>query len=163
MGRDWCGEIVTLTIDEEACLVYMLTSILVIGVDINVGIAINAKGGDCWIMLSLMPMVCLWFQWFDYLGDCWIICKWFSLIDVIDWCKVIDWYDALDENDICSSGNQSMQRWIIIVLSWLIRCTNGWTPKWSPYGEIPHGKTLYGLIYPRRMVGGPMLLCGIMR
>jgi hypothetical protein len=25
-----------------------------IGVDINVGIAINAKGGDCWIMLSLM-------------------------------------------------------------------------------------------------------------
>jgi hypothetical protein len=28
-----------------------------IGVDINIGIAINAKGGDCWIMLSLMPMV----------------------------------------------------------------------------------------------------------
>jgi hypothetical protein len=27
------------------------------GVDINVGIAINAKGGYCWIMLSLMPMV----------------------------------------------------------------------------------------------------------
>jgi hypothetical protein len=31
----------------------MLTSM--IGVDINVGIAINAKGKDCWIMLSLMP------------------------------------------------------------------------------------------------------------
>ena len=38
-----------------------------------------------WIMLSLMPMVCHWYQWFDYLGDCWIIChwcKWFGLIDV---------------------------------------------------------------------------------
>jgi hypothetical protein len=33
----------------------MLTSM--IGVDINVGISINAKGGDCRIMLSLMPMV----------------------------------------------------------------------------------------------------------
>jgi hypothetical protein len=32
---------------------------LVIGVEINVGIAINAKGGDCWIMFSLMPMVLL--------------------------------------------------------------------------------------------------------
>jgi hypothetical protein len=26
--------------------------------------------------------------------------------------------------------------------------------------EIPHGKTLYGLSYPRRTVGGPMLACG---
>ena len=48
-----------------------------------------------------------------------------------------------------------MYRWFIIVLSWLIRCTNRWTPKWSPYGEIPHGKTLYGLSYPRRKVEGP--------
>jgi hypothetical protein len=32
-----------------------------------------------------------------------------------------------------------------------------------PYGEIPHGKMLCGLSYPRRMVGGPMLVCGIMR
>jgi hypothetical protein len=39
----------------KACLLYMLTSM--IGVDINVGIAINAKGGDCWIMFSLMQMV----------------------------------------------------------------------------------------------------------
>ena len=23
-----------------------------------------------------------------------------------DWCQVIDWYDALDENDICPSGKQ---------------------------------------------------------
>jgi hypothetical protein len=42
-----------MTIDVEQCLVYMFTSI--IGVDINVGIAINVKGGDYWIMLSLMP------------------------------------------------------------------------------------------------------------
>jgi hypothetical protein len=41
-----------MTIDEEQCHVYMLPSM--IGVDINVGIAINAKGGYCWIMLSLM-------------------------------------------------------------------------------------------------------------
>jgi hypothetical protein len=33
-----------MTIDVEKCLVYMLPSI--IGVDINVGIAINAKGLD---------------------------------------------------------------------------------------------------------------------
>jgi hypothetical protein len=46
-----------MTIDVEKCLAYMLTSM--IGVDINVGIAINSKGGDCWIMLSLMPKVCL--------------------------------------------------------------------------------------------------------
>jgi hypothetical protein len=44
-----------MTIDVEKCLVYMLTSM--IGVDINVGIAINAKEGDYWIMLSLMPKV----------------------------------------------------------------------------------------------------------
>jgi hypothetical protein len=25
-----------------------------ISIDINIGISINAKGGDCWIMLSLM-------------------------------------------------------------------------------------------------------------
>ena len=56
-----------------------------------------------------------------------------------------------------------MYRWIIIVLSWLIRCTNGWTPKWSPYGESPHEKILYGLSYPRRKVGGPMLVWGITR
>jgi hypothetical protein len=42
-----------MTIDVEKCLVYMFPS--TIGVDINVGIAINAKGGYCWIMLSLMP------------------------------------------------------------------------------------------------------------
>ena len=72
---------------------------MVIGVDINVGIAINAKGGDCWIMLSLMPMV-----W---------------LIDVIDWCQVIDWLMideqciCIDENDRCPSGNQliNMDHW----------------------------------------------------
>ena len=30
-----------------------------------------------------------------------------------DWCQVIDWYDALDENDICPSGNQliKMDHW----------------------------------------------------
>jgi hypothetical protein len=42
-----------MTIDVEKFLFYMLPSM--IGVDINVGISINAKGGDCWIMLSLMP------------------------------------------------------------------------------------------------------------
>jgi hypothetical protein len=44
--------VIEMTIDEEQFHVYMLPSM--IGVDINVGIAINAKGGDCWIMLSLM-------------------------------------------------------------------------------------------------------------
>ena len=70
---------------------------------------------------------------------------------VIDTWYIVDIYDAV-----------VMQRWIIIFLSWLIRCTNGWTPKWSPYGESPHRKMLYRLSYPRRMVGGPMLVCGIM-
>ena len=41
-----------MTIDEEQCHSYMFP--LMIGVDINVGIAINYEGGDCWIMLSLM-------------------------------------------------------------------------------------------------------------
>jgi hypothetical protein len=45
--------VIDMPIDVEQCLVYMLPSI--IGVDINVGISINAKGEDCWIMLSLMP------------------------------------------------------------------------------------------------------------
>jgi hypothetical protein len=45
--------VVDMTIDVEKCLDYMFPSM--IGVDINVGIAINVKGGDCWIMLSLMP------------------------------------------------------------------------------------------------------------
>jgi hypothetical protein len=42
-----------MTIDVEKCLAYMFSSM--IGVDINVGISINAKGGDCWIMFLLMP------------------------------------------------------------------------------------------------------------
>ena len=31
----------------------------------------------------------------------------------LDWCQVIDWYDALDENDRCPSGNQliKMDHW----------------------------------------------------
>jgi hypothetical protein len=41
-----------MTIDEDQCHVYMFPSM--IGVDINVGISINAKGGDCCIMISLM-------------------------------------------------------------------------------------------------------------
>jgi hypothetical protein len=41
-----------MTIDEEQCHVYMFPSM--IGVDMNVGIAINFKGGDFYIMLSLM-------------------------------------------------------------------------------------------------------------
>jgi hypothetical protein len=40
-------------IDVEKCFVYMFPSM--VGVHINAGIAINAKGGDCWIMFSLMP------------------------------------------------------------------------------------------------------------
>jgi hypothetical protein len=38
-----------------SCLLYLFTSM--IGVDINVGISINSKGGDCWTMLLLMQMV----------------------------------------------------------------------------------------------------------
>jgi len=41
-----------MTIDEEQFHVYMFQSM--IGVDINFCISINAKGGYCWIMLSLM-------------------------------------------------------------------------------------------------------------
>jgi hypothetical protein len=41
-----------MTIDEEKFHVHMLPSMIV--VNINVGIAINAKGGDCCIMLSIM-------------------------------------------------------------------------------------------------------------
>jgi hypothetical protein len=41
-----------MTIDEDKFHVYMLPSM--ISVEINVGIAMNAKGGYCWIMLSLM-------------------------------------------------------------------------------------------------------------
>jgi hypothetical protein len=41
-----------MNIDVAQFVVYMLPSM--IGVDINVGISINAKGGDCWIMLSLI-------------------------------------------------------------------------------------------------------------
>jgi hypothetical protein len=45
--------VIEIPFDVEQFLVYMLSSMT--GVDINVGISINAKGGDCWIMLSLMP------------------------------------------------------------------------------------------------------------
>jgi hypothetical protein len=41
-----------MTINVEKFLFTMFP--LMISIDINVGIAINAKGGDCWIMLSLM-------------------------------------------------------------------------------------------------------------
>jgi hypothetical protein len=44
--------VIEMTIDEDQSYVYMFPSM--IGVDINVGISINAKGRDCWIMLSLM-------------------------------------------------------------------------------------------------------------
>jgi hypothetical protein len=44
--------VIEMNIDEEQCHVYRLPS--VIGVDINAGISINAKGGYCWNMFSLM-------------------------------------------------------------------------------------------------------------
>jgi hypothetical protein len=46
-------DVIEMPIYVKQCLVYMFPSM--IGVDINVGIAINAKGGYCWITLSLMP------------------------------------------------------------------------------------------------------------
>jgi hypothetical protein len=52
-GRDNHIDVIEMTIDEEKFHVYMLPSMIC--VDINVGIAINAKGGYYWIMLSLMP------------------------------------------------------------------------------------------------------------
>ena len=52
MGRDSHIDVIEMTIDEEKCHVYIFPSM--IGVDINVGISINAKGGDCCIMFSLM-------------------------------------------------------------------------------------------------------------
>jgi hypothetical protein len=45
--------VIEMTIDVDKFLVYMFPSML--GVDINVGISINAKGRDCWIIFSLMP------------------------------------------------------------------------------------------------------------
>jgi hypothetical protein len=54
-GKESHIDVIEMTIDVEQCLVYMFPSM--IRVDINVGIAINVKGGDCWIMLSLMPKV----------------------------------------------------------------------------------------------------------
>ena len=54
-GRDSHIDIIGMTIDVEKFLVYIFPSM--ISVDINVGISINAKGGNCSIMLSLMPMV----------------------------------------------------------------------------------------------------------
>ena len=87
---------------------------------------------DQWVVIDMMKM------------DQWVsIDTWWRWIDVVSLV-----YDALLEKCIDDS---------IIILSWLIGSTNGWTPKWSPYGESPHGKTLCGLSYPRRMVGGPML------
>ena len=94
----------------------------------------------------------MYFPWWECIDeDGSMSCHWYMM--KMDQCGSIGIW--------CIVGK--MYRWLIIVLSWLIRCTNGWTPKWSPYGEIPHGKTLYGLSYPRRMVGGPMLVWGITR
>jgi hypothetical protein len=53
MGRDSHIDMTKMPIDVEKCIVYMFPSMT--GVDINVGISINVKGGDCWIILSLMP------------------------------------------------------------------------------------------------------------
>jgi hypothetical protein len=52
MGRDSHIDVIEMAIDEENFHVYMFPSM--IGVDINVGISINAKGGDYCIMFSLM-------------------------------------------------------------------------------------------------------------
>ena len=116
-------------------------------------------------------MYCPWWQCIDEYGS--MSCHWYDE----DGSMSCHWYDEdgsmschwyMMKMDRCGFIGiwcivWKMYRWIIIVLSWLIRCTNGWTPKWSPYGESPHGKTLCGLSYPRRMVGGPMLECGIIR
>ena len=104
-------------------------------------------------------MYCPWWECIDEDGS--MSCHWYDE----DRSMGCHWYimkmDRCDFIGIwCIVGK--MYRWLIIVLSWLISCTNGWTPKWSPNGESPHGKTLRGLSYPR-MVGGPMLVCGIMR
>ena len=136
--------------------------------------------GDCWI-------ICHWCKWFgliDVIGWCQVI-DWYDSLDENGWrthvqvetnrCKGKQ-MDELQSGPLMVKAlmGRRFADWVIleewledpfshIVLSWLIRCINGWTPKWSPYGESPHGKTLYGLSYPRRMVGGPMLVWGIMR
>jgi hypothetical protein len=94
-------------------------------------------------------MYCPWWEYIDEDGS--MSCHWYMM--KMDHCGFIGIW--------CIVGK--MYRRLIIVLSWLIRCTNGWTPKWSPYGESPHGKTLYKLSYPRRTAGEPMLLCEIMK
>jgi hypothetical protein len=57
------------------------------------------------------------------------------------------------ENRILEHGN----------IDWISIYNMQGSKKWSPYGEIPHGKTLCRLSYPRSMVREPMIICGIMR
>ena len=107
---------------------------------------------DAWCKDEDGSMSCHWYDedgsmschWYDEDGS--MSCHWYMMHSWFIWCN-----------------GGLMYRWLIIVLSWLIRCTNRWTPKWSPYGESPHGKTLCRLSYPRIMVGGPILVCEIMR
>ena len=104
--------------------------------------------------MSLMQMVwfdwCQVIDWHDSLDESDILIKmdhWYDTLDENDICqignqliKMDHCYDALMKMDqwvfmmhswyIWWSG-VLMQRWIIIILSWLIRCKNGWTPNWS--------------------------------
>ena len=61
------------------------------------------------------------FHWYDEDGS--MNCHWYMMHSWCIWCIV-----------------EKMYRWLIIVLSWLIRCKNGWTQKWSPYGEALTGR-----------------------
>ena len=95
-------------------------------------------------------MYCPWWEWIDE-EDGSMSCHWYMMN--MDRCGFIGIWCIVAK----------MYRWLIIVLSWLIRFTNVWTQKWSPYGEIPHKKMLCGLTYPRSMVRELMINCGIMR
>ena len=128
---------------------------------------------------EIVGSCCHWCQWFDlFMSKDW--CQ------VIDWCQsMIGWLMPKDDwwlNDVkgqrfdvymfyhnilmnmdwCDFIGiwcivELMKRWIFIVLSWLIRCTNGWTPKWSPYGESPHGKILYSWFILEEWLENPCL------
>ena len=119
-------------------------------------------------MVISVGSCCHWCQWFDYfdvkglMSSDWVI----NWCQVIDWCKWIDlWlmnnvyvlslmrmidvkWKPIDEDGFFDI--LCIVWWLIIVLSWLIRSTKGWTAKWSPYGEIPHGKMLCGWVVVER-------------